>query len=139
MRTPAAEESDACAFPQYVCSWTFATHILTIVQIKLIFWSKNLLVACAWTNSESSDDICICGLTITSSITSFGDRPNEYVTVLEYFKGHFQHMHRKHNSGNRWLYTHYTRVVVCALITFLAVISRIYLGFTGYSENNERW
>jgi hypothetical protein len=45
-------------------------------------------------------------------ITSYGDRPNEYRPVLEYFKGHFQHVHRKHNSGNRYLYTHYTRVVV---------------------------
>ncbi|KAJ7067128.1 guanine nucleotide-binding protein [Mycena amicta] len=49
---------------------------------------------------------------ISSSITSFGDRTNDYETVLQYFRAHFLQVHRRNNENRRVLYTHFTSVVV---------------------------
>jgi hypothetical protein len=46
------------------------------------------------------------------SITSYGDRPNEYDAVVGYFRAHFLQVHRKNNLNKRVLYTHLTSVVV---------------------------
>jgi len=51
------------------------------------------------------------GLKFRKYIISFGDRPNEYDTVLHYFRAHFLQVHRKHNENRRVLYTHFTSVV----------------------------
>lgn len=48
---------------------------------------------------------------ILNSIPSFGDRKNDYETVVEYFKTHFLQVHRKNNEEHRVLYTHLTNVV----------------------------
>ena len=49
-----------------------------------------------------------------SSITSYGDRANEYDAVVAYFKAHFTQVHRRNNENNRVLFTHLTSVVVSA-------------------------
>lgn len=51
------------------------------------------------------------------SITSFGDRANDYETVVQYFRAHFLQVHRRNNENRRVLYTHFTSVVVrpCSL------------------------
>ena len=54
-------------------------------------------------------------LTIIRSITSFGDRSNDYETVVQYFRAHFLQVHRKNNENRRVLYTHFTSVVVSAV------------------------
>lgn len=46
------------------------------------------------------------------SITSFGERPNEYDEVTNYFKAHFAQVHRRNNEAKRVLYIHLTSVVV---------------------------
>ena len=45
------------------------------------------------------------------SIPSYGDRPNTYEAVIEYFRTHFLQVHRKNNEEHRVLYTHQTSVV----------------------------
>lgn len=46
------------------------------------------------------------------SITSFGERSNDYETVVQYFRAHFLQVHRRNNENRRVLYTHFTSVVV---------------------------
>ncbi|KAF6754577.1 guanine nucleotide-binding protein [Ephemerocybe angulata] len=51
------------------------------------------------------------GLRVKKYITSFGDRSNDYETVVQYFRAHFLQVHRKNNENRRVLYTHFTSVV----------------------------
>lgn len=51
------------------------------------------------------------GLKVKKYITSFGDRPNDYETTVQYFRAHFLQVHRKNNENRRVLYTHFTSVV----------------------------
>ena len=60
------------------------------------------------------------------SITSFGERSNDYETVVQYFRAHFLQVHRRNNENRRVLYTHFTSVVVSnrselsiSLVTYL--------------------
>lgn len=46
------------------------------------------------------------------SITSFGERSNDYETAVQYFRAHFLQVHRRNNENRRVLYTHFTSVVV---------------------------
>ena len=38
------------------------------------------------------------------SITSYGDRPNTFADVSEYFRAHFIQVHRRNDIGRRALY-----------------------------------
>ncbi|KAF7312495.1 Guanine nucleotide-binding protein alpha-4 subunit [Mycena indigotica] len=51
------------------------------------------------------------GLRVAKYITSFGDRANDYETVVQYFRAHFLQVHRRNNENRRVLYTHFTSVV----------------------------
>ncbi|TFK70330.1 guanine nucleotide-binding protein [Pluteus cervinus] len=51
------------------------------------------------------------GLRVRKYITSFGERSNDYETVVQYFRAHFLQVHRKNNENRRVLYTHFTSVV----------------------------
>ncbi|KAF7336773.1 Guanine nucleotide-binding protein alpha-4 subunit [Mycena venus] len=51
------------------------------------------------------------GLRVQKYITSFGDRANDYETVVQYFRAHFLQVHRRNNENRRVLYTHFTSVV----------------------------
>lgn len=46
------------------------------------------------------------------SITSYGERQNEFDTVVGYFRAHFTQVHKRNNENMRVLYTHLTNVVV---------------------------
>ncbi|KAF8710142.1 hypothetical protein AX14_010823 [Amanita brunnescens Koide BX004] len=50
------------------------------------------------------------GLKVRKYITSFGERANEYETVVQYFRAHFLQVHRRNNENKRVLYTHFTNV-----------------------------
>ncbi|KAF8554590.1 G-alpha-domain-containing protein [Imleria badia] len=50
------------------------------------------------------------GLLVSKYILSYGDRPNEYESVVQYFRAHFLQVHRKNNENRRVLYTHLTNV-----------------------------
>ncbi|OJT15553.1 Guanine nucleotide-binding protein alpha-4 subunit [Trametes pubescens] len=51
------------------------------------------------------------GVKVNKYITSYGDRANEYDTVVAYFKAHFTQVHRRTNENNRVLFTHLTSAV----------------------------
>ncbi|GAW00185.1 guanine nucleotide-binding protein [Lentinula edodes] len=51
------------------------------------------------------------GLRVQKYITSFGERANDYETVVQYFRAHFLQVHRRNNENRRVLYTHFTSVV----------------------------
>ncbi|KAH9949987.1 G-protein alpha subunit [Amylocystis lapponica] len=51
------------------------------------------------------------GVKIRKYITSYGDRPNEFETVVGYFRAHFAQVHTRNNENKRILYTHLTSVV----------------------------
>ncbi|KAF8888976.1 guanine nucleotide binding protein, alpha subunit [Mucidula mucida] len=51
------------------------------------------------------------GLRVQKYITSFGERTNDYETVVQYFRAHFLQVHRRNNENRRVLYTHFTSVV----------------------------
>ncbi|EGO24442.1 hypothetical protein SERLADRAFT_467759 [Serpula lacrymans var. lacrymans S7.9] len=51
------------------------------------------------------------GLSVSKYILSYGDRANEYESVVQYFRAHFLQVHRRNNENRRVLYTHLTSVV----------------------------
>ncbi|KII92506.1 hypothetical protein PLICRDRAFT_103802 [Plicaturopsis crispa FD-325 SS-3] len=51
------------------------------------------------------------GIKVRKFITSFGDRPNTYEEVSEYFRAHFIQTHRRKDIGNRALYMHFTTML----------------------------
>ncbi|KAF4571609.1 hypothetical protein EYR40_008106 [Pleurotus pulmonarius] len=51
------------------------------------------------------------GVRVRKYITSFGERSNDYETVIQYFRAHFLQVHRRNNENRRVLYTHFTSVV----------------------------
>jgi guanine nucleotide-binding protein subunit alpha len=51
------------------------------------------------------------GVLVKKYITSYGNRPNEYDSVVSYFRAHFLQAHRRNNELRRVLYTHLTSVV----------------------------
>ncbi|KAG8858702.1 hypothetical protein FRB96_004839 [Tulasnella sp. 330] len=52
------------------------------------------------------------GVKVKKYITSYGDRPNDYAHVSQYFNAHFKQVHRKNNIElRRELYTHLTSMV----------------------------
>ncbi|KAI9463248.1 G-alpha-domain-containing protein [Lactarius psammicola] len=51
------------------------------------------------------------GVRVSKYITSYGNRPNDYETVVNYFRAHFLQVHRKNNEKKRVLYSHFTNVV----------------------------
>ncbi|EDR01047.1 guanine nucleotide-binding protein alpha-4 subunit [Laccaria bicolor S238N-H82] len=51
------------------------------------------------------------GLKVRKYIMSFGDRSNDYETVVQYFRAHFLQVHRRNNENRQVLYTHFTSVV----------------------------
>ncbi|KAH8099943.1 G-protein alpha subunit [Cristinia sonorae] len=51
------------------------------------------------------------GIRVKKYITSYGDRPQEFDSVVNYFKTHFTQVHKRNNENKRVLYTHLTNVV----------------------------
>lgn len=51
------------------------------------------------------------GIKVRKYITSYGDRPNTYAEVSEYFRAHFVQVHRRNDIGRRALYAHFTSML----------------------------
>lgn len=51
------------------------------------------------------------GIKVRKYITSYGDRPNTYADVSEYFRAHFIQVHRRNDIGRRVLYAHFTSML----------------------------
>ena len=66
------------------------------------------------------------GVQVKKYITSFGDRSNDFETVVGYFRAHFNQVHRKNNEKNRVLYSHFTSVVVRCSSSLLPLNNNIF-------------
>jgi guanine nucleotide-binding protein subunit alpha len=51
------------------------------------------------------------GVRVSKYITSYGNRPNDHDSVVNYFRAHFLQVHRKNNEKKRVLYSHLTNAV----------------------------
>jgi len=51
------------------------------------------------------------GIKIKKYITSYGNRPNTYEEVSEYFRAHFMQVHRRNDASKRVLFTHFTSTI----------------------------
>ncbi|KAJ7140960.1 guanine nucleotide binding protein, alpha subunit [Mycena epipterygia] len=51
------------------------------------------------------------GVQVRQYITSYGDRPNNFSTVAEYFRSHFLAAHKKRDIFQRSLYVHFTSML----------------------------
>ncbi|KAG9316821.1 G-protein alpha subunit-domain-containing protein [Chiua virens] len=51
------------------------------------------------------------GIKVRKYITSYGDRPNTFADVSEYFRAHFIQVHRRNDIGRRALYAHFTSML----------------------------
>jgi len=51
------------------------------------------------------------GIKVRKYITSYGDRPNTFSDVSEYFRAHFIQVHRRNDIGRRALYAHFTSML----------------------------
>ncbi|KAF9443190.1 G-alpha-domain-containing protein [Macrolepiota fuliginosa MF-IS2] len=51
------------------------------------------------------------GISISKYITSYGNRPNDYDTAAQYFKTHFQQVHKRKDFPHRVLWSHYTSML----------------------------
>lgn len=88
-------------------------YLFFLRQIKPIFWEQNLTQVLKFENSSFSTlSKFELSSTCRTSITSFGERSNDYETVVQYFRAHFLQVHRRNNENRRVLYTHFTSVVV---------------------------
>lgn len=51
------------------------------------------------------------GTKVRKYITSYGDRPNRFEEVSEYFRAHFLQVHRRNDISKRALYAHFTSML----------------------------
>ncbi|EGO25997.1 hypothetical protein SERLADRAFT_466917 [Serpula lacrymans var. lacrymans S7.9] len=51
------------------------------------------------------------GVHVRKYITSYGDRPNTYEEVSEYFRAHFIQVHKRNDISHRSLYIHFTSML----------------------------
>ncbi|KAG6890450.1 hypothetical protein C0992_001644 [Termitomyces sp. T32_za158] len=51
------------------------------------------------------------GIKVRKYITSYGDRPNVYENVSDYFRSHFMQVHRRKDLAKRSLYVHFTSML----------------------------
>lgn len=51
------------------------------------------------------------GIKVRKYITSYGDRPNTFPDVSDYFRAHFIQVHRRNDIGRRVLYAHFTSML----------------------------
>ena len=111
----------------WCCYWTrflSFSYILKKKKLMYIFslsfyidWRSETKVGCGDTNSKI---VCVCCIfflwqivdvltflwprSLENSITSFGDRSNDFETASDYFKSHFIQVHRRKDVSNRSLY-----------------------------------
>lgn len=64
---------------------------------------------------------------VSRSITSYGNRPNDFKSVVDYFRAHFLQVHRKNNEKKRVLYSHLTNAVVCSPVQRIGCLDRSHI------------
>jgi len=103
------------AFDQYLSEDSRTNRIDDSLQLFTQICSNKLLKKVHMVLFLNKTDILRSklesGIRVKRYITSFGDRPNEYDEVTNYFKAHFAQVHRRSNDAKRVLYIHLTSVV----------------------------
>lgn len=78
------------------------------------------------------------GTRVRKYISSYGDRPNTYEEVSEYFRAHFIQTHRRKDVSQRPLYTHFTsmldiRATQAIIVNVGESIMRLHMASVGLS------
>ncbi|KAG8905907.1 hypothetical protein FRB99_007987 [Tulasnella sp. 403] len=104
------------AFDQYLEEDQRTNRVDDSLQLFTLICSSPLLKNCHLVLFLNKTDVLRrkleMGIKVKKYITSYGDRPNDYDHVSNYFVAHFKQVHRKNNvDAKRELYTHLTSVV----------------------------
>lgn len=51
------------------------------------------------------------GIVVKKYITSYGERPNRYEDVSEYFRAHFSQVHKRKGQSRQKLFVHFTSML----------------------------
>ncbi|KAI0272166.1 G-alpha-domain-containing protein [Russula aff. rugulosa BPL654] len=103
------------AFDQYLDEDPRTNRIDDSLQLFTTICSnqllKNLHLVLFLNKTDVLQNKLANGARVNKYITSFGNRPNDYESVVNYFRAHFLQVHRKNNEKKRVLYSHLTNAV----------------------------
>ncbi|KAF5386063.1 hypothetical protein D9615_002701 [Tricholomella constricta] len=103
------------AFDQYLEEDPKTNRIDDSLQLFNAICSNKLLVNAHLVLLLNKADLLrkklAAGIKVRKYITSYGDRPNVYENVSEYFRSHFIQVHRRKDVAKRSLYMHFTSML----------------------------
>ncbi|KAG5722081.1 hypothetical protein E4T56_gene6678, partial [Termitomyces sp. T112] len=103
------------AFDQYLEEDPKTNRIDDSLQLFNAICSNKLLVQAHLVLLLNKADLLkkklTAGIKVRKYITSYGDRPNIYENVSDYFRSHFQQVHRRKDVAKRSLYVHFTSML----------------------------
>ncbi|KAI8972175.1 G-protein alpha subunit [Trametes punicea] len=103
------------AFDQYLEEDPRTNRIDDSLQLFTAICSNKLLANAALVLMLNKTDLLRekleAGIKVRKYISSYGDRPNEYEEVAEYFRAHFIQVHRRKDISHRPLYLHFTSML----------------------------
>ncbi|KAF9526869.1 G-protein alpha subunit [Crepidotus variabilis] len=103
------------AFDQYLEEDPKVNRVDDSLQLWTSICSNNLLKSANLVLLLNKIDLLRekleAGVAVRKYITSYGDRPNNFETVADYFRGHFLQVHRKKDTTKRPLYVHFTSML----------------------------
>ncbi|KAI0779241.1 guanine nucleotide binding protein, alpha subunit [Fomes fomentarius] len=104
------------AFDQYLEEDPRTNRIDDSLQLFTAICSNKLLSNAALVLMLNKTDLLRqkleSGIKVRKYISSYGDRPNDYEEVSEYFRAHFIQVHRRKDVSHRPLYLHFTSMLV---------------------------
>ncbi|RPD68331.1 G-protein alpha subunit [Lentinus tigrinus ALCF2SS1-7] len=103
------------AFDQYLEEDPRTNRIDDSLQLFTTICSNKLLGNAALVLMLNKTDLLRqkldAGIKVRKYISSYGDRPNNYEEVSEYFRAHFIQVHRRKDVSHRPLYLHFTSML----------------------------
>ncbi|KAI0699907.1 G-protein alpha subunit [Cerioporus squamosus] len=103
------------AFDQYLEEDPRTNRIDDSLQLFTTICSNKLLGNAALVLMLNKTDLLRqkleAGVKVRKYISSYGDRPNSYEEVSEYFRAHFIQVHRRKDVSHRPLYLHFTSML----------------------------
>ncbi|GJE90040.1 G-protein alpha subunit [Phanerochaete sordida] len=103
------------AFDQYLEEDPRTNRIDDSLQLFTAICQNKLLAKAALVLMLNKADLLKkkleAGIRVRKYISSYGDRPNTYEEVSEYFRAHFIQTHRRKDVSHRVLYTHFTALL----------------------------
>ncbi|KAI0355795.1 G-protein alpha subunit [Trametes cingulata] len=103
------------AFDQYLEEDPRTNRIDDSLQLFTAICSNKLLSNAALVLMLNKTDLLRqklqAGIKVRKYISSYGDRPNSYEEVSEYFRAHFIQVHRRKDISHRPLYLHFTSML----------------------------